>query len=359
MIKKKSMNLPLHGGHCPKWLFKKMRKLAKPLTQVIVEENSEKELLKRLSNPIWFQSFSSVLGFDWHSSGVTTVTCGVLKEAIDPEETGIAVCGGKGKTSKKAPEEIKKNADLLDVKPSRADALEQRSRTSAKVDSNCVQDGHSLYHHSFLFTEKGDWCVIQQGMKEKWARRYHWFSTDELIEEPHTGICAEKKGEALDLTARESSKVRDISVDLVQDGKNIQKYFRPKGQTSLSGMPAHHDVKISPQVKKALKKAEELQPKDYQELVEVEGLGKKSLRALALVSDLVYNEKPSFDDPATYSFAHGGKDGHPHPVDEEVYGQTIKTMQETVKQAEIGRKEKKKALKKLSNFMAEGSSNGN
>ncbi len=364
-MRKKTMDLPLHGGKCPRWLYSKMTELAEPITKTIIEERGQEELLKKLSDPNWFQSLSCVLGYDWHSSGVTTVTTAALREAINKQENGIAICGGKGKTSRKTPEQIQEKSKELGVKPSKAEQLETNSKLSAKIDSNCLQDQHNLYHHVFIFTEKGEWTVIQQGMKQDgYARRYHWHSPKNLIQEPHTGITTQKTGETLDLTSEKSEETRKTSLDLVKDGENLEKYFRKPGQRTLTKkqppnlieikqakekkLPAKHQVEITPQVKKALKKAEEIQPKNYKELVETTGVGKKTLRALALISDLIYNQKPSFEDPATYSFAHGGKDGHPYPVNKERYEKTIQTLKQTVEKSEIGKKEEQKSLKRLS-----------
>ncbi len=366
-MERKTINLPLHGGKCPKWLYGKMKKLAKPITATIIEEKGQEEFLRKLSDPTWFQSLSCALGYDWHSSGVTTVTTAALRESLNEQNKGIAVCGGKGKTSRKTPQQIIEKAKKLEVKPSKAEELKLKSRLSAKIDSNCLQDQHTLYHHTFFFTEKGEWTVIQQGMKEQdkkgYARRYHWYSPENTIEEPHEGISTQEKTKTLDLTSKKSKKTRKISVDLVKDGEQIEKYFRPKGQKTLNKeqppnlieqtkkektLSPRHEVKMSPQIKKALNKAEEIQPKDYKELVQIEGIGKKTLRALALISDLIYNEKPSFEDPATYSFAHGGKDGYPYPVNKKRYNETTKTLEKTIEQSEINKKEKRKALKKLS-----------
>ncbi|MFB6217079.1 MAG: DUF763 domain-containing protein [Candidatus Aenigmatarchaeota archaeon] len=359
-------NLPLHGGKAPRWLFDRMEKLSKAISEVIIEEYSRKELIQRLSDPWWFQSFACVLGYDWHSSGTTTVTCGALKEALNEEEHGIKVVGGKGSTSRNAPDEI---LDSKMCNYSRLKGLERTSRMSAKVDSNCVQDDYGLYHHVLVFTEKGDWAVIQQGMNSKnsYARRYHWMSEnfDSYVEEPHRGISTERReNEVLNLTSSLSDETRNISVDLVNDGPgHLERYLKPSSQSSIfnfvdSGsrtldMPSHHPVKMdefSQRTLKNLEKASERQPEDFEELVSMKGVGKKSLRALALIAELVHGSENDWKDPARFSYTHGGKDGYPRPVDKKQYDRSIEVLEEALEKAEVGKKEKLKSLRKLEKF---------
>lgn len=355
-MKTGSADLPLHGGKAPAWLFQRMEKLSGKISEVIIREYSREELLDRVSDPYWFQAFGCVLGFDWHSSGLTTTTMGAMKEALDLEQHGVAVAGGKGATSRKTPAELEadvKNTSMLEN-------LKNGSRMSAAVDNSCVQDSYSLYHHTMLFTEDGDWAVVQQGMSEGYARRYHWRSTDEYLEDPHAAICSQKpRQETLDLSSKNSRETREISVDLVNDGpQHLLKYVN--GQSSLADfgkrleMPAHHELKnsdLSERSIQQLRNAYEIQPSNYEELMAVEGIGEKSLRALAMIAELVHGSESSWEDPAKYSYAHGGKDGTPYPVNRERYDESIQQLEHALK--EVEGKEKRKALKRLSSFTTE------
>jgi len=383
-MKTGTVNLPLHGGRAPRWLFQRMVGLSREIAKIIIYEYGTEEFLHRIADPYWFQAFSCVLGFDWHSSGTTTTTCGALKVAIDPEEMGIAVAGGKGKTSRKTPDEIKaiSESDAFSLSGGTVDELVYSSRMSAKVDNTCVQDGYQLYHHCFIFTEKGDWAVVQQGMntEDRYARRYHWLSSDveRFVCEPHLGICCDRvgaEGEVLDMTAGVSEETRKTSLDLVKDDPDhLMRYFRSdRSQTTLFDfdgasrapslatppvpsltMPAHHpvlDCDLGKQGWKVLRNAYELQPESYEELLSLAGMGPQKVRALALVSDLIFGTEPSWQDPATYSFAHGGKDGYPYPVDRGTYDQTIAVLRDAVEGAEIGREERYRAIRRLGEFV--------
>lgn len=340
-MKTGTMNLPLHPGHAPRWLFKRMVKLSKGISGSIIEEHGTTELLKRLSDPLWFQSFSCVLGFDWHSSGTTTTSMGALKLALRDVE-GVQVCGGKGSTSRKTPQEIQDT-----VIPADKDSLLQASKMTAKVDNNCIQDGFTLYHHCIVFDEES-WCVVQQGMSEHWARRYHWFQQDFLDEHP---VACDQRVQTLDLTAEDSDKVRSLSIDLVNDNP-----IHLTGQTTLDSyqefsMPRQHTIAISPPIMRALQRAYEYQPKSYEELIALKGVGATSLRALALTAELIYGERASWKDPVKYSFSHGGKDGFPRPFDFETADNTIRFMRETVEEAKLGKNDKIFALKRLSKIL--------
>jgi hypothetical protein len=349
--------------------------LGEAISEAIVEEFGQAELLSRLSDPYWFQALGCVLGFDWHSSGVTTTTMGALKEALSAQDHGVAIVGGKGKTSRKTPDEI--DAAALDLAPSTRAALKRASRKSAAVDNGCVQDSYTIYHHTMAVTESGEWCVVQQGMGDATARRYHWLSdgVDSFVEEPQAAICSQdRSAEALDLTAEESADTRDISVDLVQDDPaHLKRELRGQrsladfgggasddasGGAGLSGltddpdlrMPAHHELRDSDLSERALdqlERAYEYQPEDYEELVELDGVGPGSLRALALVVELVYDAESSRDDPAKYAYAHGGKDGTPQPVDRERYDRSIDYMRSMLESAEIDRETEQSSLKRL------------
>jgi len=345
--------LPLHHGSCPAWLFAKMKPLAKSITEVIVDEFGQKEFLKRISNPYFFQALGCVLGFDWHSSGLTTTTCGALKEALNSTQQGLFVCGGKGTVARKTPEEITQICDANDIS-SKCENLIKASKLSAKVDNSLIQDGYNLYHHVIIFTEKGDWAIIQQGMSESgWARRYHWLSDSvaSFVEEPHTAICAQKtECEVLDMTAKVAREARKLSVDLVND-RDVLKLVN--GQTKLTNfkvlhMPTSHFIRDMLKLNvKTLEKAAEIRPSNYEELIMVPGFGPKHVRALALTANLIYGSELSWKDPANYAFAHGGKDGIPFPVREDLYDNTIRVLDEAIKQAKIGQKEKIRALARL------------
>ncbi|MEM2917909.1 MAG: DUF763 domain-containing protein [Candidatus Altiarchaeota archaeon] len=354
-------NLPLHYGKAPKWLFQRMVELSAKISEIIIYEYSQEEFLKRLSDPYWFQAFSCVLGYDWHSSGTTTVTCGALKEALKKENLGVAVCGGKGRISRKTPDEIILNAENFSLSTEKINKLKYASKMAAKVDNCCIQDGYQLYHHSFFFDEKGNWAVVQQGMNDNFARRYHWLSSDlgSFVNEPHTAICCERKEkDVLDMTAKNSEEARKISVDLVNE--NPEKLLKFSGkQKTLScyeelTMPRHHEIyriDLKKQDIEALKKAYEIQPKNYEELVSLQGIGAKRIRALALISELIYGAKPSWQDPVKFSFSHGGKDGYPFPVKRKIYDKSISTLKEAIEQAKIGNKEKLYAIKRLNEFL--------
>ncbi len=291
------VNLPLHTGKAPRWLFGRMVKLAKAITEVIVYEYNQDEFLRRLSNPYWFQGLGCVLGFDWHSSGLTTTTCGALREALKDAEIGIKICGGKGNTSRKTPDEILNCNFSLSTK--KINKLIYASKLSAKVDNSLVQDNYQLYHHCFIFTEKGNWAVIQQGMNNynNYARRYHWLSEEieSFVDEPQTAICCDKKEKnVLDMTNKENEEIRKASVDLVND-------FTMQKNHLIKNMEKRN-IEI-------LRKAAEIQPENYEELVAIKGIGPKAIRSLALTAEIIYGNKLTWKDPVKYSFAHGGKDG--------------------------------------------------
>lgn len=355
-------NLPLHEGSCPKWLFSRMKKLSGAISEIIINEYSPQEFLRRLSNPYFFQGFGCVVGFDFHSSGLTTTLTGALKESLNSLNLGLRVAGGKGQTSRKTPQEIE-NSSLSITKIKK---LQYASKISAKVDNSLVQDGYQLYHHSFFFDEKGNYAIIQQGMNQinQYARRYHWLSDHltSFIEEPHSAICCDQTNTTLNLTSKQSRETRKISLDLIQDNpQHLYKYFQK--QTTLTeflpnfkrlNMTARHWIKeidLTPQDKAILQKAYELQPQNYEELVSLKGMGPKKIRALALISDLLYGSQASWQDPVKYSFAHGGKDGTPFPVDKNVYDHSLQTLKQALKNAKLGDKEKLDAIRRLKNFL--------
>ncbi len=361
-------NLPLHGGKAPPWLVSRMKKLAKPIVRIIVDDFGRDEFLRRLSNPYWFQSLGCVLGFDWHSSGLTTVTTGVLKDVIDLEEFGLFVAGGKGKASIETPNEIEKFSTNLNFSNKKINSLKRASKLSAKVDNVAIQAGAPIYHHTFFGSEDGKWAIVQQGIdtENQMARRYHWISdkVKNFVEEPHEAILTdEKKNQVLNMTAKTSQECRKTSTDLIKDNpKKIQKDFQtllPENQKSLlNWMPNSQEKSRSIDSFKlpnrmnwnALEKAYELQPKNYEKLIEIQGIGPATARGLALVSDIIYGNEASWKDPAKYSFAFGGKDGVPYPVNKSAMDKAHKTLKSAIEEAELGKKEKKKAFKRLEKF---------
>ncbi len=352
--------LPLHGGRAPRWLFEKMVRLSKAIVVLMVEEFGSHEVLRRLSDPFWFQAFGCVLGFDWHSSGVTTTTLGALKEGLRgvSEEIGVFVCGGKGRVSRKTPDEIVRFCERLGLDP---DGLIYASRMAAKVDNSALQDGYTLYHHSFIFTRDGRWAVVQQGMKEggRTARRYHWLSDSlaSFVEEPHSAICAEKReGRVLDLVAKESSPVREFMPEyLLGSTQEIKKDL-----TSISHLvlPERHYVLPSDlnmdRVLRILERIKPMSPKTFEEFLSIKGVGPRTVRALSLVSELIYGKSPSFKDPARFSFAHGGKDGHPYPVDRNVYERTVAYLEMFIRKVKESPYEKDRALNRLRSWARTG-----
>lgn len=370
-------NLPLHYGKAPRWLFDRMVRLSGSISKIIILEYGQDEFLRRISNPFFFQALGCVIGFDFHSSGLTTTTCGALKEGLKEKNIGIMVAGGKGKASRKTPDEIKSLGEGFNLSDEKIKNLVYSSRMSAKVDNNLVQDGFSLYHHSFFLSEKGKWAVVQQGMENKqieesgrgYARRYHWLSDDvrmkrSYIKEPQSAICCDKKGkDVLNLTARENKEVRKISLDLVRENPiKLKKCMKPKKivteQKTLFeyaeyNAPSRHYIKkIDLGNFNALLSAYEMQPRDYEELVAMKGMGAKTLRALALISSLVYGAEISWRDPAKYSFCVGGKDGVPFPVDKKLYDSSIEILNSALRDARLERKTRLNALKRLKGFVA-------
>jgi hypothetical protein len=348
-------HLPLHGGKAPAWLFSRMKLLAAEIARVILYDFGTPELLRRLSDPFWFQAFGCILGFDWHSSGLTTTACGALKEGLKgmEHELGLFVAGGKGRVSRRTPDEILAHGDLLKTEPA---PLVYASRMSAKVDSAAVQDGYQLYHHVFLFDREGNWAVVQQGMNDetKTARRYHWLGAGpvDFVCEPHQAVCCDSRGEALNLVAREGEANRATSTSLASEPP--ERVLDELKHLERLDLPARHPVtreEISvAHLHRVLLKTYEQRPGDFESLLGMAGVGAKTLRALALLSELLYGAKPSFRDPARFSFAHGGKDGHPYPVDRELYDQSIDFLKEIVNAARIGEFEKRRVFNRLGTF---------
>ncbi len=348
-------NLPMHWGKAPKWLFSRMTRLAREISTVIIEDYGPEELLNRLADPYWFQSFGCVLGFDWHSSGVTTTVCGAVKEGLKGREKslGFFVAGGKGGRSRKTPQEIMNWGEKISLKKSPAE-LVYASKMSAKVDSTAIQDGYQLYHHNFFFTENGYWTVVQQGMnaKNRYARRYHWKSDDveSFVEEPKTRICDNKRySRVLNLTSAKSNNSKSVITELTKQSpeKTVKEYERI---VELS-MPrrewtSYNDIKPK-NLEKILLSTYDKQPSNFEEILSTRGLGPKTIRALTLITEIAYGTKADWQDPVKYSFAHGGKDGYPYPVDRETYDKSIEILKAAIKKSKVTNSEKKELLYKL------------
>ncbi len=350
-------DLPLHGGKAPKWLFDRMVKLSTIIVEALITEFSREEFLRRISDPVWFQSLGNVLGFDWHSSGLSTVTAGAIKEAVKKvgKSTGLFAAGGKGKYALKTPDTIMSYAERFSFNPL---PIIKASRLSAKVDNSCIQDGFSIYHHTIFFTDKGNWGVVQQGLKtvNKRARRYHWLSEklSDFTEEPHTGIDGGGRGKnVLDLTSKKSKQNKNGIIEILKQKPE-------KFQTEIKKliMPSHHYIRISDMLFKNLKKislkAYSSEIEKFEDILNIRGTGPKTLRALSLTAAVIYGAKPSFEDPVIFSYAHGGKDGTPYPVDRKGYDKTIEVIEKAVKKAKIGDREKMETLRKISKLYLGG-----
>ena len=418
MFKRGIATFTLDYGQCPKWLFERMVKLGREMARVIVAEYGPDEFVKRIADPVWFQALGTVLAFDWNASGLTTILTAALKEAIRGEEKdfGIFICGGKGKTSLKTPEQISLFGARAELSQEKINSLEYNSRMAAKVDSSLVQDGFQIYHHCFFFSRNGIWVVVQQGMNEKnvTARRYHWFSDTarNLVMEPHSGIISDGQNIGLNMTAKESGNTQKISTELVQGSYNTlmkdlgllskyantktgrskvvpcsgnfttranneeqvtnlllrvnRKHSTPQSDVLSLGNNNQELTKInltdldfkthsvlledftkSKYLQKILYEVNEIKPKNYEQLLSLKGVGPKTIRTLALTAEVIYGAKASYEDPARYSFAHGGKDFIPYPVDRPTYDQTIATMRTLASKMKIGYSEKNKIIGRL------------
>lgn len=370
-------DLPLHTGHVPPWLVPIMKRLAKAIIEIMLIEWGPYKIIERFSNPLWFQAFNNAIGMDWDSSGSTTVTLGILKEVIDPKANGFAVLGGKGKNALKVQEEI----DLLPYDVDKA-KLKRISKIVAKVDTTLVQDGHTLYHHTLMVTEDGKWGIIQQGMnlETKFARRYHWKEVENLIVEPHSAIAGVKSNIAVNVIEKNKEKTRKLLLDLLRENprKIVSLYKQAeamlKGQTTLYMWVKGGSVGIISKearlvymkpvdinrIYEVLKNIYELNPTTFEDAL-VNGLGPSTARALYLISDLIYNEPPSYNDPVNYpydpfkyAFAVGGKDGIPFPVNRRVAYEVIYTLEDFISRAKIDNKDKEFSIKKLKELVKNG-----
>lgn len=384
MIKRGIATFTLDTGQCPRWLFEKMVRLGSQIIEIIVEEFGPDEFVYRISDPVWFQSLGTVLAFDWNASGLTTVLTASLKEAIrgKQKELGLFICGGKGKTSLKTPEEIVACGERFALPEANIKSLVYSSKITAKVDNSLIQDGYQLYHHAFFFSKSGAWSVVQQGMNQnnQTARRYHWFSKKitDFVCEPHSGIISHLILPCLNMTAKESEKTRKISIQMVQAGysgliKDIQILRKYSGSVSKmiavkSGQQelvfaefqnkefhyhpvVEEDFSRSQYLERILAKLCEYKPENYEKLISIEGIGPKTVRALSLVAELIYNAPPSYKDPARYSFAHGGKDGTPYPIDKKTYQETINFFTRIINRMKSSPREKTLMFKRLTSSL--------
>lgn len=362
-----SADLPLHGGRVPAWLATRMARLGRVIVEAIILDAGRDELFRRLAHPFWFQSFGAVMGMDWHSSGITTSVMGALKRGLGPVqgELGIFVCGGRGRHSRRTPDELRAVGERVGVD---GDALAHTSRLVAKVDSAAVQDGFALYLHSFVVADDGTWTVVQQGMHDgrRQARRYHWLSesVSSFVDEPHAAIDGENQGTIVNLTDRRAKSNREGQVSLVrggpdrvvatlrklreEPGRAVQQSLEPQPHLTL---PAHHDVRASDVVLRrlhgALAAAADRGASDFTDVMMTPGVGARTMASLALVSEVIHGAPHRFSDPARFSYAHGGKDGHPFPVPLKVYDDTIRVLKDAVARAKLGEDERMSAIRRL------------
>ena len=362
--------LPLHSSKAPSWLLKRMVILGRPIFKILYDMEGADGIIRRLSDTFWFQGLACILGFDWHSSGCTTVIGGVLKQIITPEEHGLVIAGGKGKTSLKVKEHLKSKAKRLDYSDENIEELSEISRLVAKVDNAAIQDGFFLYHHLMLVSEK-NWGIIQQGLDTniRKARRYHWISEglESYLDDPHSDINTEVyKDKVLNMASKESSDCRKVSIDLISEGsKSIRRYLtklKDKNQTSLQDFMINSDkakLQKIPNLNmpilftlkwECVEMAKELTTNDYTELLKIQGIGPGMIRALALISEFIWGEPPSWKDPAKYSFAVGGKDGIPYPVNLKRMEQCAEILEEGIDLSRLKQNEKLKALKRLHKY---------
>ncbi len=356
-------SLPLHGGQVPKWLAERMSKLGTLIVETLVRDFGKREVLLRLSDPLWFQSLGAVLGMDWHSSGITTSVMIALKRGINPRarELGLCVCGGRGKYSRRTPDELRFLADATGMD---GDALVRASRLCAKVDNTAIQDGFQLYLHNFILTDEGDWVVVQQGMntETKTARRYHWYSPSvrSYVEEPHAGVVGENHGQILNLTACAARPARGAIMEMSREEpermlaeiRKIKEHSPcPPAECRSVSLPARHEVTAADvdlkRLGAVLNTAYASCPGDFESLLLTEGLGPRTLQSLVLVSEVIYGTPSRFSDPARFSFAHGGKDGHPFPVPCRIYDESIRVLHECIEHSKLGYDDKSDCLRRL------------
>jgi uncharacterized protein len=342
----------LHGGRVPSWLAERMVTLGSAIVESVLYEYGRGALLSRLSDPFWFQALGSVMGMDWHSSGITTSVMGALKKGLNPRahELGIYICGGRGRQSRNTPQELRDIAERLSLDGS---ALVRTSRLTARVDNNAIADGFQIYLHSFILTSDGEWAVVQQGMNEatRLARRYHWHSATvrEFTADPHTAIVGAHAGTIQNLVDTRARPAQDALLTIVRDDP-----ARTLADVRRLVMPAHHDVRAADVNEKrlgaVLALAHERELRDFASLLLLEQLGPRTLQSLALIAEVVHGTPTRFDDPARFSFAHGGKDGHPFPVPLKVYDESIAVLRRALNAAKLGHTAKLEGLSRLDTF---------
>jgi len=355
MLYKSVVDLPLHSGKCPPWLFEKMVRLSRAILLVVIQEFGKKELLRRLADPFWFQALGCLLGFDWHSSGLTTTVGGAIKKALEPlsREVQIFVCGGKGKFALHTPQEIAKWGEVAGLSQE-VTHLQTLSRLVARVDNNALQDGFNLYFHLFIFSSEGEWVVIQQGMDEEtqYARRYQWFSNNvkDFFSDPHQGIVSPiEKKEVLNLVAKESKPTREHLINILKEP--LEKVLREVTPLFHHSYPQRHflltkDLSLD-SLKKVWEKTYDNPPEDFKDLILRSGIGAKALRALTLTTELIYDVQASRRDPVHFAYAHGGKDGYPYKLDPRIYEATIQELESLLQRSKISPGEKDNSLKRL------------
>jgi hypothetical protein len=359
-----SADLALMGGSIPYWLFERMTKLSLPIVESIILEYGKQAFLRKLSDPFWFQSFGSVIGMDWNSSGVTTAVMSALKKSLNPhaKELGIYVCGGKGKDSLQTPNELVEVGDKTGLN---GHELAKFSRLTAKVDSTAIQDGFQVYMHYFVVSDAADWSVVQQGMQTETskARRYHWNSDsmNSFVEEPHTAICGDFQGEILNLVDKQAKPTQLAMLEIAKE--NPEKMLAEIKQSVAHHltMPTYKDIQAKDVDLKRLGSilwlAQETETQNFEDLLLLKGLGPRTLQSLALVSEVIHGTPSRFTDPARFAFAHGGKGGRPFPVPTKVYDETIDTLKNSVEKAKIGDTDKQTAIKKLTQLAQKSEEN--
>lgn len=346
-------DLPLHGGRVPPWLAERMTRLGTAVSESVLYHYGPSELLSRLSDPFWFQALGSVMGMDWHSSGITTSVLGALKRGLNARagELGIYICGGRGRHSRKTPDELRAVAERTGTD---GEALVRASRLAARIDNNAIADGFQLYLHSFILSAGGEWAIVQQGMNETtaMARRYHWHSKSvrDFVSEPHTGIVGQHQGTIMNLVDRQAKPAQSALLEIVRE--------RPESTLAEARrltMPRHHEVRAHnidlKRLGAVLALAYEREFRDFASLLLLEKLGPRTLQSLALIAEVVHGAPSRFSDPARFSFAHGGKDDHPFPVPLKTYDQSISMLRNALDQAQLGDPEKMDGFRRLDRFV--------
>lgn len=342
-------DLPLHGGRVPAWLAERMTMLGTAISECVIETYGPSEYLTRLSDPFWFQALGAVMGMDWHSSGITTSVLGALKRGLNPRfsELGFRICGGRGRHSRRTPDEL---IDFASHTGLDGNELARTSRLTARIDNNAVADGFQLYQHSFVIHKSGEWAVVQQGMNEdnRLARRYHWHSTAvrDFVADPHTAIVGKPQGTILNLVDARAEKAQHALLEIAHEPVESS-----LNEVRRLVMPAHHDVRRADvdlkRLGAVLAVAHEQDLRDFASLLLVEGLGPRTLQSLALVAEVIHGAPSRFADPARFSFAHGGKDGHPFPVPLKTYDESLCILRRALDAAKLGHTEKLEGFRRL------------